>query len=167
MRVEVSSHSYIIKSAFSQPAYIVISAAIFTVMLVSLSNASQLLFFEPHLTFYLPQDSLLTFSLIVILSALSGFVISIVIFQIREFHSTKKVGAGIAGSLIGTGAGVCTSCSAIGFSMISTLGVTGATTLSFLETYSVPIRVATICLLVATFFMIAKSLSKKCEMKSI
>ena len=132
-------------------------------MLVSLLNASQLLFFEPYVTLNLVQDSLFNFSLIVILSALTGFVISIAIFQIREIRSSKKVGTGIAGSLIGAGTGVCTSCGAVGVSIISAIGVTGATAVSFLETYSIPIRVASILLLVASYFMMSRSMSKKCK----
>ena len=146
MEVRTRSRGIIIKSVFSRPVYFGISAAIFIVMLVALLNANQLLFFEPYLVISLSHDSFLNFFLIVILSALSGFVISMSIFQIREFHSSKKVGTRIAGSLIGAGTGVCTSCSTIGFSVVSILGATGATAISFLETYSVPkINPSTIC----------------------
>lgn len=164
MEVKSQSHGTIIKSVFSRPVYSVISAAIFIVMVVALLSANQILFFEPYLTINLSHDSFLNFSLIIILSALSGFVISITIFQIREFHSSKKAGTGIAGSLIGSIAGVCTICSGIGFSMISTLGATGATAVSFLDTYSIPIRIVSIFLLVASYFMMSRTKSTKCKM---
>lgn len=154
----------IIKSVFSRPAYFGTSAAIFIIMLVALLNANQLLFFEPYLTINLSQDSSLDFSLIVILSALSGFIISITIFQIREFRPDKKIGTGIAGSLIGSGTGVCTSCSTIGFSIVSTLGATGATAVSFLDMYSIPIKVVSIFLLVASYFIMSRTKSTKCKM---
>jgi hypothetical protein len=164
MEVKSQSHGTVIKSVFSRPVYFGISAAIFIVMVVALLSANQLLFFEPYLTINLSQDSFLNFSLIVILSALSGFVISITIFQIREFHSSQKIGTGIAGSLIGSGTGVCTSCGTVGFSIVSTLGVTGATAVSLLETYSIPIKVASIFLLVASYFMMSRTKSTKCKM---
>ena len=163
MEVKSQLHGTMIKSVFSRPVYFVISAAIFIVMLVALLSANQLLFFEPYLAINLSQDSFLNFSLIVILSALSGFVISITIFQIKEFRSSKKVGTGIVGSLIGAGTGVCTSCSTVGFSIITTIGATGATAVSFLETYSTPIRIASIFLLVAPYFMMSRTKSAKCK----
>lgn len=164
MEVKSQSHGTIIKSVFSRPAYFGMSVAIFIVMLVALLSANQILFFEPYLVINLSEDSFLNFLLIVILSALSAFVISITVFQIREFRSSKKVGTGIAGSLIGAGTGVCTSCSTIGFSIVSTLGVTGATAISFLETYSIPIKITSIFLLVASYFMMSRTKSTKCRM---
>ncbi|HEU5221655.1 MAG TPA: hypothetical protein VFU58_06305 [Candidatus Nitrosotalea sp.] len=163
MKVKSQSHGIIMKSVFSRPIYFGMSAVIFIVMLIALLSANQLLFFEPYFTINLSQDLFLNFALIVILSALSGFVISITVFQIREFHSSKKVGTGIISSLIGSGTGVCTSCSTIGFSIVSTLGATGATVVSFLDMYSIPIKVASIFLLVASYFMMSRTKSTKCK----
>ena len=163
MEVKSPSHGMMIKSVFSRPAYFGTSVAIFIVMLVALLSANQILFFEPYLAINLSQDSFLNFSLLVTLSALSAFVIGITIFQIREFHSSKKAGTGIAGSLIGSITSVCTSCSGIGVSMISTLGATGATAVSFLDMYSIPIKIASIFLLVASYFIMSRTKSTKCK----
>ena len=77
--------------------------------------------------------------------------------------NSKKTGTGVIGSIIGIGAGVCTSCGPIGFSIITTFGVAGATTLSFLYEYEIPIRLAAIAILVATYFMLIKGITKDCK----
>jgi len=125
-------------------------------MLVLLLYARELLFFEPFFVFYLPQDSHLGFGLIIITSGLVALVISMATYRIKTVQSKKNMGTGILGSVLGTGAGICTACSPIGFAILSTFGTTAATTLSFLSTYEIPIRIIAIGILACTFFLMVK-----------
>ena len=70
--------------------------------------------------------------------------------------STKKMGTGILGSVVGVGAGICTACSPIGFAVLSTFGATAVTTLSFLTIHEIPIRIVAIAILTGTYFLMVK-----------
>ncbi|EIJ66863.1 hypothetical protein BD31_I1556 [Candidatus Nitrosopumilus salaria BD31] len=48
---------------------------------------------------------------------------SLSVFQMRTVKvNSRKTGTGVVGSVIGVGAGICTGCGQIGFTIISTLG---------------------------------------------
>ena len=127
-------------------------------------SAREFLFFEPYFTFQLPIDWIPSFILIIIVSWLIALVTSIAVFQIRTIKANaSKTGTGVIGSIIGVGAGVCTSCGPIGFSIISTLGVAGATSLSFLTEYEIPIRLAGIAILSGTYLLMVKGIAKGCK----
>lgn len=59
---------------------------------------------------------------------------------------------------------MCTSCGPIGFSIITTFGVAGGVTLSFLYDYEIPIRLGAIAILGITYFMIIKTISRECKL---
>ena len=80
-------------------------------------------------------------------------------------NSKKKIGGSILGSFIGAAAGAC-SCGPIGFALISTFGSVGATSLGFLTSYEIPIRIAAIGVLVITYFTTVKSLKIECQINS-
>jgi len=126
--------------------------------------AREFLFFEPYFVFQLPLDWIPSFILIIIVSGLIALVTSLVVFQIRTIKANaSKTGTSVIGSIIGVGAGICTSCGPIGFSMISTLGVAGATTLSFLTEYEIPLRLAAIAILSGTYLVMIKGIAKGCK----
>jgi len=126
-------------------------------MLVLLLHTRELLFFEPFFVFYLPQDSNLSFGLIIITAGLMALVISMATYQIKTVGAnTKKMGTGLLGSVVGAGAGICTACGPIGFTALSTFGATAATTFSFLTIHEIPLRIVTIAILIGTYFLMVK-----------
>ena len=156
-----------IKLVFSDYRYIILAAVIFVGMLIPLLIVSEFIFLEPYIISHLPSGSEFSFSLIVILSALSGLVLAMNIFRINTFRNTpkKKMGGGIFGSLIGAAAGAC-SCGPIGFAVISTFGSVGAASTAFLTNYEIPIRLVAIAILGLTYYTTTRSLSVECKIKN-
>jgi len=152
------------KLVYSNFKYVVLAFTIFVPMMIGLLILSEYIFLEPYVVAHLPSGSELGFVLIVILSALSALVIPMNVFRINILKSSKqKMGGGIFGSLIGTGAGVC-SCGPIGFAVISTFGSVGATATAFLTNYEIPIRIIAIAILAVTYFTTVKSLKVECNL---
>jgi len=159
-------HKQALKLVYSNPSYWIISASIFTALLVFLLSTREFLFFEPYLVFHLPIDWIPSFVLIIIVSGLIALVTSLAVFQLRIIKTnSRKTGTGVIGSIIGLGAGICTSCGPIGFGVISAFGVAGATTLSFLFDYEIPIRLVATGILIGTYFMMIKTITKECKIK--
>lgn len=156
-------HKQILKLVYSNISSWMISVSLFSILFIFMLYAREFLFFEPYFIFHLPSDEILSFSLIFAVSGLVSLVTSLSVFQMRtvKFNS-GKTGTGITGSVIGVGAGICSSCGQIGFSIISILGVTGAASLSFLTVYEIPIRLTAIVILSGTYFGMIKGLSKEC-----
>lgn len=124
------------------------------------------MFFEPYFVFHITSDDVPSFVLIIITSGLIALVTSLTVFQIRMIKShSKKTGTGVIGSVIGMGAGVCTSCGQLGFTIISTFGVAGATSLSFLTEYEIPLRIAAIAILSGTYLLMIRSMTKECGIR--
>jgi len=157
-------HKEALKLVFSNPAYLILSGLIFVGMLFLLLHTRELLFFEPYFVFYLGQGDYLSFALIIIVSGLMGLVLSMAVYRIQTLRaSAKKMGSGLLGSIIGAGAGVCTSCGPIGFAVISAFGASAAITFSFLTIYEIPIRIAAIAILSGTYFLMVKGIIYECK----
>ncbi len=157
-------HKQILKSVYSDIFSWIISVSLFSTLFIFMISARGFLFFEPFFAFQLPVDWILSFVLIIIVSGLIALVTSLAIFQIRTIKANStKTGTGIVGSVIGVGAGICTSCGQIGFSIISTFGVMGAASLSFLTEYEIPIRLLSISILSGTYFVMIKGMRKGCK----
>ena len=155
-----------LKFVFSNLKYLVLAFVIFISMMIGLLILSEYIFLEPYVVSHLPSGTEFGFTLIVILSALSAIVLPMNIFRITLLHnSKKKMGGGIAGSIIGAAAGAC-SCGPIGFAVISTFGSVGATATAFLTNYEIPIRLIAIGILVLTYFTTVKSLKVECKINS-
>ena len=156
-----------IKMVFSDYRYIILATAIFVGMLIPLLIVSEFIFLEPYIISHLPSGSEFSFSLIVILSALSGLVLSMNVYRINSFRNTpkKKMGGGLFGSLVGAAAGAC-SCGPIGFAVISTFGAAGGVATAFLTNYEIPIRLVAIAILVFTYYATTKSLAVECKLKN-
>ncbi len=156
-----------IKLVFSDYRYIILAAVIFVGMLIPLLIVSEFIFLEPYIISHLPSGSEFSFSLIVILSALSGLVLAMNVYRINSFRNTpkKKMGGGIFGSLIGAAAGAC-SCGPIGFAVISTFGSVGAASTAFLTNYEIPIRLVAIAILGLTYYTTTRSLAVECKIKN-
>ena len=156
-----------IKLVFSDYRYIVLAAAIFIGMLIPLSIISEFIFLEPYVIAHIPSSSVLSFSLIVVLSAMAGLVLAMNVYRINLFRNSpkKKMGGGIVGSLVGAAAGAC-SCGPIGFAVISTFGAVGGVATAFLSNYEIPIRIAAIAILVFTYYTTTRSLAVECKINN-
>ncbi len=160
-------HKTALKIVFSKPLYLLMSISISAVMLIILLHAREFLFFVPYFAFQLPSDMVLSFVLITIVSGLTGIVSAMSAFQIyTQRTGVKNMSSGMIGSFAGVGTGICTSCSQIGFTIISTLGATGAAALSFLTYYEIQIRMASIVLLTVSYFLVAKNIGHNCTINS-
>ena len=136
---------------------------IFSSMMFGLLLVSEFIFLEPYFVTHIPSGSELGFTLIVVLSGLSGLVISMNLFRIVNLKNSKhKMSSSIFGTFVGSAAGAC-SCGPIGFAVISTFGSVGATTTAFLTNYELPIRIIAITILVITYFTTIKSLKTECN----
>jgi hypothetical protein len=153
-----------VKLVFSNKVYIVLSVAIFVGLLIPLLIVSEYIFLEPYVVGHVPPGTEFGFSLIVIVSALSGLVIPMNIYRIRIMRiSKKKMGGSVFGSFIGAAAGAC-SCGPIGFAVISTFGSVGAVTTSFLTVYEIPLRLGAIALLGIVYYTTVRSLKIECQL---
>ncbi len=153
-----------IKLVFSNYKYIVLAAVIFVGLLIPLLIISEYIFLEPYVVSHLPSGTELGFVLIIVVSALSGLVLSMNVFRINNFRSVakRKMGTGVFGSIIGAAAGAC-SCGPIGFAVISTFGVAGGVATAFLTNYEIPLRLEAIAILVFTYYTTAISLKVECK----
>ena len=148
---------------FSNRLYIILSSVIFSFMLIGLLVISEYLFLDPYIIGHIPQGTELGLVLIVILSILSALVIPMNIYRINILKKSKgKMSGSVFSSFIGSVAGAC-SCGPIGFAVVSTFGSVGATALSFLTNFELPIRIGAIGLLVFTYYTTVKSLKIECS----
>ena len=150
------------KLVFSNFSYIIISIVISLALFFPLAIISEYIFLEPFVVFSVYNSTALNFSLILILSILAGIVVSMNIFRVRIVKKIKKIGTSITGTIIGASAGAC-SCGPIGFSVITTFGTAGSIASSFLTNYEIPLRLASIGILVLVFITTMKSLSVECK----
>jgi hypothetical protein len=150
------------KIVYSKPSYILTSIGIFFLLFIPLISISEFLYFEPFLVFSIYQDTILSFTLIVILSSLSAVAVSLNIYRVKLIKQTRKLGTSILGTLFGASAGAC-SCGPIAFSLITTFGTAGSIATSFVTTYEIPIRLISIGILIAVVFVTIKSLSRECK----
>jgi hypothetical protein len=139
-------------------------ALIFLGLFLPLIYVSEFLFFEPYLLFYVAEYDVLNFISVLIICILTGLFLSMSIFRIRFLQaSTKKLRTGLLGSIIGAGAGAC--CGGIGVALISIFGAVGGVATSVLTNFEIPLRVASIAILVFTYFMIVRDLNKECKVE--
>lgn len=153
-----------IKLVFSNKIYISLAIAIFIGLLIPLSIVSEYIFLEPYVVGHVPPGTEFGFSLILVVSVLSGLVIPMNIFRIRIMHiSKKKMSGSVFGSFIGAAAGAC-SCGPIGYAVISAFGSVGAITTSFLTAYEIPLRLGAIALLGIVYYTTVRSLKIECQL---
>ena len=152
----------VIKLVFSNYRYVVLSGIIFTAMFIPLSILSEYIFLEPYVVMYVAYDDVFRFSLVVIVSILSGLVLSMNVYRIKSLrNSRKKMSGGVLGSILGASAGAC-GCGPIGFAIISTLGSIGGIATAFLTNYEFPIRIASIAILILVYYTTSKSILTEC-----
>ncbi|MBO49066.1 MAG: hypothetical protein CL686_02990 [Candidatus Nitrosopelagicus sp.] len=147
---------------YSNPSYILTSIGIFFLLFIPLISISEFLYFEPFLVFSIYTETILSFTLIVILSCFSAVAVSLNIYRVRLIKGTRKLGTSILGTIFGASAGAC-SCGPIAFSLITTFGTAGSIATSFVTTYEIPIRLISIAILIIVVWVTTKSLSRECK----
>ena len=156
-------HKQALKLVFSTKAYTILSIVIFVLMFIPLSIISEYIFLEPKVILNVADYNAFGFSLIVIISALTGLVLCMGVYRIRMLRTSKrKMSSGFLGSIIGASAGAC-GCGSIGFALISTFGAVGGAATSFTSNYEIPLRLISIAILVVTYFYMVKGLTKECK----
>src|SRR2546428_1287442 len=95
--------------ALRRPVYASAALGISAVFGILFLYLNQFLFFAPYFIFFVPSEGLGLFALDVLLSALSGVVISLSVFQIRYIPrlSMGRARAGFGGIAIAFIAGAC------------------------------------------------------------
>ena len=156
---------YILKTIFSNYKYLVLAVMISVGFFIPLSIISEYIFVSPYLIMYIPPEGILGFALIIVVSVLSGVVISMNVYRIKLLQQSKtKMGGGLFGSIIGASAGAC-GCGPIGFAVISTFGTIGGVATAFLSNYEVPLRLGAIAILAYTYYTTTKALTFECKIK--
>ena len=151
------------KVVFSIPTYILIVQLLqflfgYSLMsLISLSSLNQFGFF------YLPEDAITGFILTTIVTILIGMLVSMNIYVIR--HSKLKISRGslFSGSSLSIISGVCSSCSSVGFLLISTFGSIGIVASNLLTIYQIPLRIISVAILIFALYSIHKKIMELCD----
>ena len=156
-------HKEALHLVFSNKRYLALSIVIFGILLIALSIVSEFIFLSPNFLFYVPAYEITNFSLIVIVAALSGLVISLSVYRIRMLGSgVRRSGTGFLGSIIGASAGAC-SCGSIGFAVVSAFGAIGGTATAFLTNYALPLRLVSIAILGYTYYVSIRGIMGQCR----
>ena len=132
---------------YSQVRYLLLAVAIAFSVAITMFLLDEFLFLSPVPFFFLPTEKLLDFSLLLLISGLSGLVAPMAIFSYSNLRS-RKVGGGTLGafgSLFGMVTGVC-GCSSVGFALITSLGAVGTAGTAFLSNFQLPLRLLGIIL---------------------
>lgn len=155
----------ILKVIFAERKYLTVASVISIGFFIPLSLLSEYIFISPYLVMHVPLDGMFGFALIVIVSVLSGIVISMNVYRIRLLQQSKtKMGGSLLGSIIGASAGAC-SCGPVGFAAISTFGTIGGVATAFLSNYEIPLRLGAIAILAYTYYSTTKALTFECKLK--
>ena len=113
------------------------------------------------LFFYVPDDAVVGFMLTNVIAFLLGIVVSMNVYAIGN-SSLKLDKSLFSGSLIGIASGVCASCSSAGFLIISAFGGAGMVATGFLTNYQIPLRLASIFIVVWALYSVSNRIAKSC-----
>ena len=152
------------KVVLSIPIYILIAIVVAIPFWILFNFFDQLIFFEPIWIFYLPEDAIVGFILTTIISILMGILVSMNIYAIR--HSKLRIGKKslFSGSSLSIISGVCSSCSSVGFLLISTFGSIGIIATNLLTIYQIPLRIISVAILIFALYTIHRKIVQSCVM---
>ena len=144
-----------------------LSAVVITLTFIGLFlTLDEFLFLRPFLVLYVPSDRLGSLGLDIILSALSGSVISLSVFELRNLPrkgnpSTKTGMLGIVTALV---AGACPCYYLVPLLAIAggVGGVLGAIGIAF-YTYQIPVKIVSLALLVFVSLSLERGLVASCK----
>ena len=151
-----------VKIVFSIPAYILIATAVAIPFWILFNFFDQLIFFEPIWIFYLPEDAITGFILTTLVSILIGMLISMNIYAIRHFKLKISRRSLFSGSSLSIISSVCSSCSSVGFLLISTFGSIGIVASNLLTNYQIPLRIISIAILIFALYYTNKRIVHSC-----
>ena len=152
------------KIVFSKKTYIALASAISAGFWMLFSVLDQLLFFSPVLAFYIPIDAAPGFSLSIVTSILLGVVVSMNVYVFR--NSRVKIGGSLfSGSSLSIVSGACAGCTSAGFFLVTTFGVAGIAATSFLAQYQIPLRLASIALLIWAYYAVNRRIGQACSVE--
>jgi hypothetical protein len=155
-----------VKVVFSTPTYIIIGAAVAIPFWILFNVFDQLIFFEPIWIFYLPDDAVTGFVLMTMISILLGMLVSLNVYVIRHSKLKTSRKSLFSGSSLSIISGVCSSCSSVGFLLISTFGSVGIIASNLLTIYQIPLRIISVAFLIFALFSIHKRITQSCVMSS-
>lgn len=145
----LSSISFVTKTAFSNPLYIIIATVTGLVFWIVTNTFDNILFFSPFLAFYVPNDMLGVFFLSCINSILVAVLVSFNLHIIRDLKLRISKSA-VAGTTISVISSACASCSTLGFILASMFGGLAVVVSNFLSGNQTIIReISTLILLIA------------------
>ena len=150
------------RMVFSKKSYIGIAIAVSAIFFIVFNVLDEYLFFSPLLVFHVPTDAYPNFALSTAIIALVGIVISMNVYMFRTVGvKLKESGTWLSGSFVATVSGAC-GCSSVGFAMISTFGGVGILASSFLTTFQIPLKIASLAVLVFAYYSVRKNMIKSC-----
>lgn len=146
---------------FTEKKHIAIALAVAASLWVLMMHLDQLLFFSPVFAFYIPADAWTNFTLSTIVSGLLGVVVSMNVYIFR----TSKVrlgGSFFSGSTLGLVSSACAGCTSAGFFLVTTFGVAGVAAMGILAQYQLPLRLASIGLLMWAYYSAHRRIGQSC-----
>jgi len=154
--------------ALRRPVYASAALGISAVFGTLFLYLNQFLFFAPYFVFFVPSEGLELFTLDVVLSALSGVVIALSIFQIRYIPrlSMGRARAGFGGIAIAFIAGACPC-----YYLVPLLAMAGGaggalvTVGIIFEAYQIPLKLLSVGLLGTVMYTLERSLRAACAVK--
>lgn len=159
-----SSLSLTARIVFSNKLYVLIAVIVGSTFWILFNSFDQLLILSPVPTFWLPSDAILGFALSNATAALMGIVVGMNVYVFRNYR--LKLGASFfSGSSLSVISSVCVGCSSAGFALITTFGAAGVAASTFLSVYQLPIRAASLGLLVWAYYSTHSKLTKSCIIK--
>ncbi|TLX83281.1 MAG: hypothetical protein E6L04_08805 [Thaumarchaeota archaeon] len=145
----MSSISFVTRTAFSNPFYLIIASIAGFVFWIVTNTFDNILFFSPFLVFYVPNDMLGVFFLSCINSILVAVLVNFNLHIIRDLKLRISKSA-VAGTTISVISSACASCSTFGFILASTFGGLAVVVSNFLSGNQLIIReISTLILLIA------------------
>lgn len=149
---------------FTSKAHVALAVAIGAGLWILMTHLDQLLFFSPVLAFHVPPDAWTNLALSTIVAALLGLVVSMNVYIFRT--STVRLGGSFfSGSTLGLVSSACAGCTSAGFFLVSTFGVAGVAATSILAQYQLPLRLASIGLLMWALYSANKRVGQSCAIR--
>ncbi len=156
------NNASVMQMVFSQKGYIALAITISAGFFLLFSTLDEYLFFSPIVIFHIPQDSIANFSLSVAISVLLGIVISMNLYMLKRMQfGWRQSRYWLSGSFIASATGAC-GCTSLGFAIISTFGGAGILATSFVTNYQLPLKIASLAILIAAYYSLRKNMIKNC-----
>ena len=154
--------------ALRRPVYASAALGISAVFGILFLYLNQFLFFAPYFIFFVPAEGAGLFALDVLLSALSGVVIALSIFQIQYTPrlSMGQARAGLGGIVLAFVAGACPCYYLV--PLLAVAGGAGGTLVTVgivFEAYQIPLKLLSVALLGAVMYTLERSLRAACAVR--